>query len=223
MRPSSSSALRVRLKRSFLPWLCGWNGALCQGATPCSINHAPSLVSERSPVSPHGLAIAAQDLGDGRGRRRRQSLPTQAGRDLAATPCRVRLTYRQNRCFHLGARPRRRSMWPARTMGQACRATSSISLQPLVQNPWLHLEPPAQLAPVRPLCRRKPAKLLARSFLVLERHRKPHGSTPPECSPCLRTPVHYLPGSYSCGQGGSASKAKRWSRGRGRPGSRPRR
>ena len=59
-RRSSSSALRVRLNRSFLPWLCGCKGGLCQGATPCSISQTPNLVSVCSAVLPHGLPLSVR-------------------------------------------------------------------------------------------------------------------------------------------------------------------
>jgi hypothetical protein len=69
-----------------------------------------------------------------------------------------------------------------------------VSPKPFVQNPRLNPEAPTQVPPVRTFLRRKPAKLLPSLFLPVERHRKPHANTPRECSPCLRTPVHHLPG-----------------------------
>src|SRR5918993_769322 len=152
----------------------------------------PCLLTRRH----HRLAMALENLGNGRCRWRRQALPAQAGGDLAATPRRVLQTHRKHRRFHLSFRPIRRAVRPPRAVRQAVNPLALEAIQPLVQNPWPHLVLTTQLPTVHPGRQGKTTQLLAALFFALERHRKPHGSTPWECSPCLRTPVHYLSGPY---------------------------
>src|SRR5918994_843192 len=157
----------------------------------------------------HRLAMALENLGNGRCRWRRQALPAQACGDLAATPRRVLQTHRKHRRFHLSFRPIRRAVRPPRAVRQAVNPLALEAIQPLVQNPWPHLVLTTQLPTVHPGRQGKTTQLLAALFLALERHRKPHGSTPWECSPCLRTPVHYLSGPYTYDGGGSHEVMRR--------------
>ena len=83
----------------------------------------PGFLSRRG----HRFAMPAQDLGDGRRRRRRQALAAQAGRDLAATPDGVLTTNRQHRRFHLARRAQRRSMRTARSICQSSAALEIVA------------------------------------------------------------------------------------------------
>ena len=143
-------------------------------------------------------AAPAGDRGDRRGRRsRRQALVQQNLADLAPAPAGVLATHRQDLGFHGRRGPARARQRPARPIRQPCEPMRPIRLEPLVARRRADPEPSTQLPNLRPRPRGQAAKFLPlrHQRTLLERHAGSSASCQ-KCPPCLRTPVHYLPGLY---------------------------
>jgi hypothetical protein len=153
----------------------------------------PRLTTARTFEQP----VAPQDRRDRRGRGNKpDTIVEQNPPDLATTPHRMLRTHRQNLPLKLVARPARTAQRAPRTLKKPRRTILPVPRKPLVANSGTHPKPPAQPAKIDPFHLCKTAKLLSlrQRRTLLERH----GSPPcQKCSPCLRTPVHYVSGLYT--------------------------
>jgi hypothetical protein len=133
-----------------------------------------ALLRRRSARCGNDPTVPAKDLVHCRMRWTGVALPFEAVRDLAGSPCRMRIAQRQNAGLDRRCGPGRARMRPPRTIRQlfiADRAT-----KPLVAGVSMNPEPPAQFAPVRSFLPRQPDKLTP---LVHLRHLAPRHGWPP--------------------------------------------